>query len=159
MKSRASKLNPPGCLIPLKSCQSNTIFSQLSWCSRTYKFVITSNPWRGWGRAKKSISSTTAFLASWVLCYPAGAEGGGGVKSCHSRWPIKGPPRPKFETPGDSESHFPAIEMTASLFLHTGGRLLLSLVGNLPWGSLCSPQLYSPQPSSSQVVSTVLLAR
>lgn len=58
--------------------------------------------------------------------------GGGGVLHCYSRWHIKGPPRPTFETPGDSESHFLAIEMTASLFLHTGGRLLLSVVGNLP---------------------------
>lgn len=59
-------------------------------------------------------------------------RGGGGCYTATPDGTSRGPPRPTFETPGDSESHFLAIEMTASLFLHTGGRLLLSVVGNLP---------------------------
>lgn len=132
--SRALKLHSLGCLVPLNSCQSTSSFlGSLGGVGHTkLPSHPASLPWRGWGRVRKSISSASALVASWVLCCPAGAEGRWRVLHYYSRWHIKGPPRPTFETPGDSESHVLAIEMTASLFLHTGGRLLLSVVGNLP---------------------------
>lgn len=88
-------------------------------------------PGADWGEAKTQLAVPLCF---WQVEPRATLQvlREEGVLNFYSRWHIKGSPRPKSETPGDSESHFLDREMTASLFLHTGGRLLLSLVGKLP---------------------------